>query len=104
MLEFATWRNEPRDREGVIRLLESKGIEPTEALIDLQSCFGGLDYHIERVKSHGWKFSVACCGISIEDSKAYLLYAVEHQGDPVNFGIDENGIVYIGEKSARVQF
>lgn len=94
MLEFATWRDEPRDRESVIRLLESKGIEPTEALIELQCCFGGLEYSVRGYYFDGWSLEIADCEFLQNEKESLLVFALFHRTNQVYYAIDQAGLIY----------
>lgn len=95
MLSFATWRDEPRKREDVILMFQGLGIEPDESLIELQMCFGGLDYKIRGAETQGWQFYLSTCELKVEAGQLYLKYAIYHRTDQVNYALDTSGQVYI---------
>ncbi len=95
MLEFATWRKPPDDYESIIEMLESIGIEPTEWLVQLQRCYGSLDYHARYSKSVGLKFDLSAGFGEPEEDPHYLIDALDHRSAQLHFALDIYGRIYI---------
>ncbi len=95
MLEFAKWLREPDDYESVIEMLESVGIEPTEALIQLQLCYGSLDYHTRYYKGIGCDFDIKAGFVDDEERNGYLIEALNRKSAQLRFAVDINGRIYI---------
>jgi hypothetical protein len=94
MLEFAKWLRAPDDYESIIEMLESVGIEPTEALIQLQLCYGSLDYHTRYYAGIGLDFDIKAGFVDDGESNGYLIEALNRKSAQLRFAVDRNGRIY----------
>lgn len=95
MLEFAKWGRDPDDYKSIIEMLESIGIEPTESLVQLQICYGSLDYHTRYYKAVGSEFDLKAGFADSDENNKYLVDALYHNSAQLHFAVDINGRIYI---------
>jgi hypothetical protein len=85
MVSSSIWHEEPRERADVARILGSHGIEPTEALLDFQERFGGLEYQI-RGRPEGWLFGLIGNGVEYLHESEYA-EALTHRTEQLYFAV-----------------
>jgi hypothetical protein len=101
MVSGGIWHEEPRERADVARILGSHGIEPTEALLDFQDRFGGLEYQI-RGRPEGWCFGFIGNGVEyLRDSQ--FAAALYHRTEQLAFAVHcRSGEIFVNDYSGWI--